>query len=69
MYNTIQYTKNNKTNYLVRFRDSHKVNEACNRRIISRIVQEHGMKILYPLHVTGFDTLLNFDKKDTETAR
>ena len=32
-------------------------------------VQEHGMKILYPLHVTGFDTLLDGDKKETETAR
>ena len=32
-------------------------------------VQEHGMKILYPVRVTGFDTLLDGDKKETETER
>ena len=69
MYNTMNYTNENKTNYLFIFKNAHEVNEACNGSIISRRVQEHGMKILYPLHVTGFDTLLDGDKKETDTAR
>ena len=52
---------------LFRFRNSHKVNEACNGSLLSRLIQEHGMKIIYPLHVTGFDTLLDDDKKESET--
>ena len=55
--NTMQYANDNTTDYLVRFCNAQKVNEACNERQIARVLQEHGMKILYPLHVTGFDSL------------
>ena len=54
------------TDYLVWYCNSQKVNESCNGSLISRGVQEHGMKILYPLHVTGFYTLTNDYKKDMD---
>ena len=39
LHNTIQYTNDKNTNYLVRFRNAQKVKEACNGRTISRRVQ------------------------------
>ena len=54
MYNTMHYANNNTTDYLVRFRNAQKVNEACNGRLITRGVQEHGMEILFQLHTTVF---------------
>ena len=62
LYNTMKYTNNNTTNYLVRFCNAQKVNEACNGSLISKGVQEHGMKILSPLHNTGFDSLQEYEK-------
>ena len=68
MYNTIQYTNTNTTNYPVRFRNAQKVNKVFNMSLILRGFQEHGMNILYPLHVTGFDTMSDDDKKEAETV-
>ena len=57
LYNTTKCANKNTTNYLVRFRNAQKVNEACNGILITKGVQEHGMEILLPLHNTGFDFL------------
>ena len=51
---------------MVQLRNYQKVNEACNGSLISRVVQEHGMNILYPLHVTVFNTLTDDEKKEAE---
>ena len=56
------------TNYLVRLQNNHKVNEACNGRLISRGVQEHGTKIIYPLYVTSFGALSYDYNNEEETA-
>ena len=53
----MQNSNKNTTNYLVRFRNSQKVNEVYNGRLVSRGVQEHVIKILYPLNETDFDAL------------
>ena len=64
LYNTMQYANKNTTDYLVRFHNAQKFNEACNGSLITRFVQEHEMKILFPLHTTGFDFLQeNYKKK------
>ena len=63
LYNTIQYTNENITDYLVRFRNTRKVDDACDGSLISRVVHEHGMSILYTLHVTSFDVILYYNKK------
>ena len=55
MYNTMQYANENITDYLVRFHNAQKFNEACNGSLITKGVQDHGMKILFPLNNTGFD--------------
>ena len=68
LYNTIQYAKENTTDYLVRFRNARKAKEACNGSLITRGVKEHGMKILFPLHNTGFDSLLEYEKSETEKS-
>ena len=68
MYKKIHHTNENRNNYLVRLHNSQRVKEACNVSLITRGFQEHGMKILYPLHVTGFDKLSDYDKKEAETA-
>ena len=65
----MQNENENMTDYLVRFRTDQKVNEACNGSLISRGVKEHGMKLLYPLHVTGFDVLSENDNKEEEKTR
>ena len=57
LYNTMQYASENTTDYLVRFRNAQKVNEACDRSLITKGVQEHGMKIRIPLHNNGFDSI------------
>ena len=57
LYNTMQYSRKNTTDYLVRFRNAQKINEACDGSLITKGVQEHGMKIRFPLHNTGFDYL------------
>ena len=59
----MQHIKNNTTDYLVIYRNAQKANEAFNEIHIPRVVQEHGMKILYSLHATGFDALQDDDKK------
>ena len=64
MYNTIQYANENTTDYLVRFRNAQKVNEACNGSLITKGVQEHGTNILFPFHNNGFDSLQEDDKKE-----
>ena len=53
----MQYASENTTDYLVRFHNAQKVNEACDGSLITKGVQEHGMKIRFPLHNTGFDSL------------
>ena len=63
MYNTIKYANENTTDYLVRFCNAQKVNEACNGSLITKGVQEHGMKILFPFHNTRFDSLQEDEKK------
>ena len=68
MYNTMQYANENTTDYLVRFRNAQKVNEACNRSLITKGVQEGGIKILFPWQNTGFDSLQEDDKKEAEKS-
>ena len=68
LYNTMQYATKNTTDYLVRFRNAQKVNEACDGSLITKVVQEHGMKILFPLHNTVFDSLQKDEKKEAEKA-
>ena len=60
----MQYANENTTDYLVRFRNAHKVNEFCDGIRITKGVQEHGMKILFPLKNTGFDSLQEDKKKE-----
>ena len=57
LYNNMHYSKKNTTDYLVRFHNAKKVNEACNGSLITKGIQERGMKTLFPLHNTGFDTI------------
>ena len=64
LYNTMQYAKNNTTEYLARFPNAQKVNEACNGILITGGVQEHGMKIIFPLNTNGFDFLQEIEKKE-----
>ena len=64
----MQYASDNTTDYLVRFRNAQKCNESCDRSLITKGVQEHGMKILFPLHNTGFDSLQEDDNKEAEKA-
>ena len=68
LYNTMHYIKKNTTAYLVRFRNSQKVNEACDGSLITKGVQEHGTKIRFPLHNTGFYFLQEYKKKRAEKA-
>ena len=60
----MQYSSENTTDYLVRFRNSQKVNEACDGSLITKGVQENGTKIRFPLHNTGFDSLKEDEKKE-----
>ena len=64
----MQYANENTTDYLVRFRNAQKVNEACNGSLIARGIQEHGMKILFPFHNTGFDYLQEYHNKEADRA-
>ena len=68
LYNTVQYARENTTDYLVRFCNSQTVNEACGGVLITKGVQEHGMKIRFPLHNTGFDSPQEDEKKEIEKA-
>ena len=68
LYNIMQYANENTTDYLVRFRNSQKFNEACNGSLITKGAQEHGMKILFPFHNTGFDYLQEDEIKEAEKA-
>ena len=68
LYNTMQYSRKNTTDYLVRFRNAQKVNEACDGSLITKGIQEHGVKIRSPLHNTGFDSLQEGDNKEAEKA-
>ena len=60
----MQYANDNTTDYLVRFRNDQKVNEACNRSLITKGVQDNGMKIILPLHNNVFDSLQGNEKKE-----
>ena len=64
----MQHAVENTNDYLVRLRKAQKVNEACNGSLTTRGVQEHGMKNLFPLHTTVFDSLQDNEKKEAETA-
>ena len=66
LYNTIQYARENTTDYLVRFCNSQKFNESCGGSLFTKGVQEHGMKIRFPLQNTGFDSLQEDKKKEAE---
>ena len=68
LYNNMQYASENTTDYLVRFRNAQKVNEAFDGSLITKGVQENGMKIRLPLHNTGFDSLQEDEKKEAEKA-
>ena len=68
MNNTMQYASEITTDYLVRFRNSQRSNEACNVILITKGIQEHGMKILFPLHNTGFYSLQEDYKKEAENS-
>ena len=56
----------NTTNYLSRFRNAQKSSEACNGSLITKVVQKHGMKILFPFHNTRFDSLQEDKNKEAE---
>ena len=62
----MHYANDNTTDYLVRFRNAHKFNEDCNGSLITKGVQEHGVKILFPLKNTRFDSLQEDKKKEAE---
>ena len=62
----MHYTNENTTDYLFRFCNSQKANEACNVSIITGGVQEHGMNIIFPFHNTGFDYLQEDENKEAE---
>ena len=64
LYNTIQYASENTTDYLVRFRNAQNVNEACDRSLITKGLQQYGMKIRFPSHNTGFDSPQEDEKKE-----
>ena len=64
LYNTMHYASDNTTDYLVRFCNAQKVNEACDGSLIAKGVKEHGMKIRFPFHNTGFDSLQEDEKKE-----
>ena len=68
LYNTIQYANEKTNDFLVRFRNDQKVNEACDGSLITKGGKSHGNKILFPLHNTGFDSLQEDDKKEAEKA-
>ena len=68
LYNTIQYTNENTTDYLVRFRNDQKVNEACDRSLITKGVKEHGVKIFFPFKNTGFDYLQEDKENEAENT-
>ena len=68
LYNTMQYASENTTDYLVRFRNAQKFNEACDGSLITRGVQDHRMKIRFPFHNTGFDSLQEDEKKAVEKS-
>ena len=53
----MQYANENTTDYLVRFRNAQKVNEACDGSLVTKGVEDHGMKIIFPLLNNGFDSL------------
>ena len=65
----MQYASKNTTDYLVRFRIAQKFNEACDRSLTTKGVQEHGTKIRFPWHNTGFDSLQEDENKGAEKAR
>ena len=64
----MQYANENIADYLVRFCNNPKVNEGCNIVLITRGVQEFGMKILLPLKTNGFDLLQENEKTEADTA-
>ena len=64
----MQYANKNTTDYLVRFRNAQKVNEACDGSLITKGVKKHGMKILFPLHNSGFDSMQEDEKNEAEKA-
>ena len=64
----MQYASENTTDYLVRFRNAQKFNEACDGSLITKGVQDHGIKIRFPLHNTGFDSLQEDENKEAEKA-
>ena len=68
LYNTMHYANKKTTDYLAGFRNSQKVIEGCNGSLITRGVQEHGMKILFPFHNTGFDYLQEGENKEAEKS-
>ena len=51
-----------------KFRNAQKVNEACDGSMITKGVHEHGMKIRFPLHNTGFNSLKEYEKKESENS-
>ena len=68
LYNTMQYSNKNTTDYLLSFCNIQKVNEVCNGSLIEKGVQKHRTKILYPLYNNVFDYQKEYDKKDAVKA-
>ena len=62
------YARENTTNYLVRFCNYQKVNEACDGSLITKGVKEHEMKFPFPLHNTGFYSLQADGNKEAENS-
>ena len=60
----MQYANKNTSNYLVRFYNAQKVNDACDGSLIAKGKQDHEMTILFPLHNTGFDSLEEEENKE-----
>ena len=68
MYNTMQYSNENTTYYLVKSHNAQEVNKACNISLITKGIQENGMKIIFPWYNTGFYSLQEDDKKEAEKS-
>ena len=68
LYNTTKYANKNTTDYLIRFGNAHKVNESCTGSLITKVLQGHGMKIIFPLNNTVFDSLQEDERKEAEKS-
>ena len=65
MYNTTHNADENTTNILVILRNAKKINDMCN---VSKVVQDYGIKVRYPLHINRFYAISDDKNKEAETT-